>query len=214
MKKLILFIYLTIQLFLYCSILFININIPNSIITYSVILLNMILGLYMLQISKEIDVIVTTFALLFTLISDTFLIFTDYKLPAMFTFSLVQIFYMLKIKNLKSTFNINYIDIIRITIILITITIMAFITHDLLVVITSFYFLMLVFNFIESIKLFKINWMIPVGFLLFIFCDIFVGLDFLDIDLNLNFNVIWFFYTPSQVLLTLSMFNNYLKKHN
>jgi hypothetical protein len=206
MKKNIIIPYLLTQLFLYCSILFLDINIPNTILTYSIIFLNLILGIYALITYKDKDAILSTCALFFTLVSDTFLIFTEYKIPALITFSLVQSFYMIKVKDLTSQFKITYFDIARAIVVFASTTLMLLISVDLLVTITAFYFVMLVFNFIDSIKLFKNIWLLPVGFLLFILCDVFVGLGFLEIDLNIHFNIIWFFYTPSQVLLTLSIF--------
>lgn len=205
MKKIIILTYLIIQLILYSLILFINTNIRVEFTTYSVIVLNMIMGVYLLIINKNKDNIYSLFALTFTLVSDTFLIFDINKIIAMISFCIVQILYMLKIKIILSKNKFNYYDIIRISVITIAIIILSIIYKDILISITTFYFIMLIFNLFESIPLIKKNWLIPIGLLLFILCDIFVSLDFLNVNLNISFNIIWFFYTPSQVFLTLSM---------
>lgn len=205
MKKIIILTYLIIQLILYSLILFIDTNIRVEFTTYSVIVLNMIMGVYLLIINKNKDNIYSLFALIFTLVSDTFLIFDINKIIAMISFCIVQILYMLKIKIILSKNKFNYYEIIRISVITIAIIILSIIYKDILISITTFYFIMLIFNLFESIPLIKNNWLIPIGLLLFILCDIFVGIDFLYINLNISFNIIWFFYTPSQVFLTLSM---------
>lgn len=205
MKKIIILTYLIIQLILYSLILFINTNIRVEFTTYSVIVLNMIMGVYLLIINKNKDNIYSLFALIFTLVSDTFLIFDINKIIAMISFCIVQILYMLKIKMILSKNKFNYYDIIRISLITIAIIILTIIYKDILISITTFYFIMLIFNLFESVPLIKKNWLIPIGLLLFILCDIFVSLDFLNVNLNISFNIIWFFYTPSQVFLTLSM---------
>lgn len=205
MKKIIILTYLIIQLILYSLILFINTNIRVEFTTYSVIVLNMIMGVYLLIINKNKDNIYSLFALIFTLVSDTFLIFDINKIIAMISFCIVQILYMLKIKMILSKNKFNYYDIIRISVITIAIIILSIIYKDILISITTFYFIMLIFNLFESVPLIKKNWLIPIGLLLFILCDIFVSLDFLNVNLNISFNIIWFFYTPSQVFLTLSM---------
>ena len=221
MKKITLIIYLVIQTFLYLFAVFIDSNIPAEIINYSIIVTNMIFGLLLLLNIKTKDSIISVAALFFTLISDTFLILIIQREIAMISFSVVQILYFIKLKNLnnelKTITKIDSIRFIRILLILIIVFIITFNNLDFLILITTFYFVMLFFNFIDSIKIFKIHPTISIGLLLFILCDIFVGLDFLKASLpldklplanfiiNIDFNFIWFFYTPSQVLLVLSI---------
>lgn len=219
MKRAWVILYIIIQLLLYLSIVFIDIKISHNLLTYLVIVINMIMGVLTLVFKNNKDVIISIFALFFTLVSDTFLIFTEHLTIAMISFSVVQTLYMIKVKNLKYTLHkFTKMDLTRSIIIPIVMLITIILFKDLLITITSIYFLMLVFNFIESIHLIKSNMLIPIGFCLFILCDIFVGLNFLkDIlpienfkflsyVININFNFIWFFYTPSQVLLTLSIY--------
>lgn len=218
MRKIIFTIYLIFQLFLYSAILFIDINISNKILTYSVILLNFIFGIYILSAQYNDDTIISTVALFFTLIADTFLVLLDNKLLGVISFNFVQIFYMLKVKNLITKKN-KVLNITRFSSLTLFSIILFFLTlknFDFLIFTTGLYFIMLVFNFIESIPLYKKNLFVPLGFILFILCDVFVGLGFLEDSININFikkimdidfNFIWFFYTPSQVFLTISMIN-------
>ena len=78
---------------------------------------------------------------------------------------------------------------------------------SLLYALTAIYFIQLVFNFIENVYLSIIakdkslrceHIILSVGFLLFIGCDICVGLSNLGVDC---WKLIWLFYAPSQVLL-------------
>lgn len=86
------------------------------------------------------------------------------------------------------------------------------------VVLAGGYFALLVSNIIFAFLSRKNNPLFWIGLLLFSFCDIFVGLSALTRYADLNpdsliskinaipFNFIWFFYTPSQTILALTIF--------
>lgn len=221
MKKIIIFIYLVIQFILYLFSVYFETLIPRYIACYLIIVINLIMSLYLLYYHRNKVVVLNILGLFFTLISDTFLVIYDsHYLIALFFFSFVHILYFIKIKVVTKEYRIKLIDIFRFISIIIAFVLVIIITYnnfDLLYLVAAFYFLMLLFNFIYCIKIYKTNKLMTIGLLLFIFCDIFVGLNFikeillldslpfLNFLLNGWFNTIWFFYAPSQVLLTLAI---------
>ncbi len=88
---------------------------------------------------------------------------------------------------------------------------------DYLSVISVVYFANLIINFILSCVHFRYNWIFSIGLLLFLCCDIVVGLNcaigvYIDIASTsilykiafAPFNLAWVFYLPSQVLIACS----------
>ena len=220
MKKIIISVFLSIQLLLYLLSVYIDTNFPTNVLEYLIIVINFIFGFYLMLKIKSKDSLLTLIALFFTLIADTFLVLlAKYQTIAMLSFSITQMFYFLKIKNLSKENKINkydYIRLISVISFLIIVTISTIKNFDLLILITTFYFIMLLFNFIDSLKTFKKYPLFSIGLFLFICCDIFVGLNFLknslpsisiiNFLLNIKFvDMVWFFYAPSQVILTLSI---------
>lgn len=166
-------------------------------------------------------------ALFFTVISDLFLLLLDYYLFGVITFIPVQLLYGLRLKliDAKGNYNLRIFKQI-ITQLLITGVIMAFLTGlrteiNLLLIVTVFYFICIVTNVIHAIRLAatikrdRSILFFALGMLLFLLCDINVGLfnmgGFLALPENI-YNPIyeaasilmWTFYAPSQVLITLS----------
>lgn len=219
MKKIILILYLAIQLILYLLSVFINNDLPLNILEYLIIVINFFFALYLTKDIKNKDSMIALSALFFTLIADTFLVLlANYLLVAMISFTITQSLYYYRIKNLNNEKTITKRDLTRFISVISFLLIMILITIkniQLLILITTVYFLMLLFNFIDSLKSFKKYPYLTIGLLLFICCDIFVGLNFLKESLapfsflynltNINFNMVWLFYAPSQVLLTVSI---------
>lgn len=220
MKKIIISVFLSIQLLLYLLSVYIDTIFPTNVLEYLIIVINFIFGFYLMLKIKSKDSLLTLIALFFTLIADTFLVLlAKYQTIAMLSFSITQMFYFLKIKNLSKENKINkydYIRLISVISFLIIVTISTIKNFDMLILITTFYFIMLLFNFIDSLKTFKKYPLFSIGLFLFICCDIFVGLNFLknslpsisiiNFLLNIKFvDMVWFFYAPSQVILTLSI---------
>lgn len=186
----------------------------------------------------SLDIILLRFALVFTLISDYFLLFTDKIIPGLFTFILVQMIYLYRIcrwkmrtepiRKTKGVFLLhlvrNFLSTIFIYILLMVfpliVNIKVFNGGHFIVIIASFYFVSLFFNLIDSIILAgktrsKHIKMFAIGLFLFLLCDINVGLfnlaDFVKIQSHnylklytIAANAMWFFYLPSQVLISLS----------
>lgn len=88
---------------------------------------------------------------------------------------------------------------------------------DALALISLAYYANLIMNIVVSLTLFRQNRLLPIGFVLFLLCDTVIGLQmacgvYLPISessllyriIFIDFNLAWFFYLPSQVLIALS----------
>ena len=88
---------------------------------------------------------------------------------------------------------------------------------DALALISLAYYANLVMNIVVSFTLLHKNKLLPIGFVLFLLCDTVIGLQmasgvYLNIQegsmlhnmIFVGFNLAWFFYLPSQVLIALS----------
>ena len=149
----------------------------------------------------------------FTLVADFFLlILNKYYYIGVSAFIVVQLLYF-NIQNKEHKHLWKDLSIILRTVIFITVSLVLLNSQysDMLNVFAAFYFINLVFNFIDALVLHKQkkeSILLPLGFALFILCDICVGLyNFLPQGASL-YNLVsfgmWFFYLPSQVLLSLS----------
>lgn len=169
--------------------------------------------------AKSKDTSLMCIAFIFTLISDLFLlVINDYFEVGVLFFIIVQglYFYRLIIVN-KLKYNLIYLIVFVILIFQIMFLILIK-EYDLLVFLSIIYFTTLIFNVIISTKNYKINIYFALGLVLFLCCDIFVGLgnidlyvnlpNFINKIINLNFDFQWFFYIPSQVLIALSINKN------
>lgn len=89
---------------------------------------------------------------------------------------------------------------------------------DALVIVSVCYYANLIISIIEAFSLFKGNRLFAIGLVLFVLCDTVVGLQvaadaylpiaegtLLHSILFSGFNLAWFFYLPSQVLIALSL---------
>lgn len=89
---------------------------------------------------------------------------------------------------------------------------------DLLALISICYYANLITNIIAAFSQWQRSRLLPIGFVLFLLCDTVIGLQvaaggYLPIPesswlyqlIFSNFNLVWFFYLPSQVLITLSL---------
>ncbi|MFT4143105.1 MAG: lysoplasmalogenase family protein [Mobilitalea sp.] len=167
-------------------------------------------------------------ALLFTVISDLFLLVLDIQLIGVITFILVQIFYGLRISILKNQdlvkdFTMRIIFQTSITLLIVFILKQLDVLINSLLIVTIFYFIYILTNTILiiitaaakpksnrlSIRLFTI------GMVLFLLCDINVGLFNMTAFVTMPENIssllysfsavlMWTFYAPSQVLLAYS----------
>lgn len=191
---------------------------------YSVIIAGVILSLiFTIKLKNKLYYLIFL-AQIFTLIADTFLVIVDdYYIVAMFSFCFVQLFYYLYIllsTNQKDKYHKIFLYIRLISIILLSIISVIVVEFDLLVIVSLVYFSQLFFNTIESLFTFKQNPFLSIGLFLFMLCDICVGfynlVDIFDIASTsiiykiayAKVDLVWIFYHPSQVILSLTAFLN------
>lgn len=165
------------------------------------------------------DGLILAAALLFTAVSDLFIFILYIYEAGVSTFIVVQIFYFIRIYNKLG--RKPYISVaVRLVLIAVTMTALGCTGNlTLLTGLVAVYFPMLFVNVAESallIKRSKLNILFFVGLVLFMCCDICVGLfNFSSVGVAfspefLNFvgSAIWAFYLPSQTLLVLSGYVN------
>ena len=167
----------------------------------------------------------TQSALIFTVISDFFLlILDDYYSVGMVFFLIAQSFYAMRVFSEMGRGKILKIHLTVRAIISITALILPFLilggSVDFLSVISLLYYATLIvstaFAFIGIKSKPKMR-ILAAGLLLFCFCDIFVGLSnlssYFEIEkssviyklISGDVNMAWVFYTPSQALLAISL---------
>lgn len=148
--------------------------------------------------------------LAFTLVSDMFLLVRGEQFEAgVATFICAQLCYFLRINRTKLWWWLS----IGLRVVLPAIAIIVLASQDMLdalYILVAIYFVQLVMNFAENVvvailakgKRERVQAvLLAIGFLLFIGCDICVGLTNLFGEAS---EYIWLFYTPSQVLIALS----------
>lgn len=216
-KKLIFYIVSIIELILYLSFLCIDIffnQINTTYIKYSCIILLFIFS-FIYYKKWDLRHISFRFAYLFTLIADLFLLVlnNDYIIGVSF-FLLAQISYFIYLNHNEDKKRIiKYLTIYFIlampTSIIASILLQPF---DILYIIVSFYFSLLIINCISCFEKRKeIGLSLFIGFFLFILCDINVGLNNLDyinsnsLLLYLVSIAMWLFYLPSQCIIVNSL---------
>ena len=153
-----------------------------------------------------------TLAILFTLLADTFLVWTTHEIIGVVCFCLAQFIHLARFKKKNQRY-------FGLCLVLGFLAIIFFYhgTTEILYIAAMFYAILLLTNFVFSAKkYFKPNSTVHdrfgfYGFCLFVCCDICVGfrhimMDGIISDTSLpiiNF-LIWFFYFPSQVFIASS----------
>ena len=165
--------------------------------------------------------------LLFTCLADYCLVICNpiEQLSGMVFFLAVQIIYGIKLyKNNKN----KPLLIARIFVTVLSPIVIFLVLGnktDALSVISVCYYINLVFNIISAFMSFGKNRLFAIGLVLFLLCDTVVGLQvassgYLPIVKGSllykmifpNFNLVWLFYLPSQVLIALTSLKNTTKK--
>ena len=194
----------------------------NTVISFLAIVLACLFAFVMF--SKTKDYILTQIALLTTVCADIFLVVLDpiVQIPAMIFFSITQLCYFIRIymlqDNKKERICHLIIRVIVIVIALIATSIVLKENTDFLSMISMFYYANLLTNIIFSFFI-KKNYLLTLGLIFFACCDLFIGLNVLaesylgvedgsliDKLINIDFNIAWLFYVPSQTLLALSIY--------
>lgn len=175
---------------------------------------------------KSLDFALSAHALIFTVIADFFLVLLEPRrqLLGMIAFLVTQSCYFVKItllsgSRVKNTAHFAVRGGISLVAVIATLLVLGD-AADALAAISMLYFANLVLNVIFSFIEMRANPLLAAGLLLFMICDIFVGLSMLDGYLPVTegsfiyklahpgFNAAWLFYVPAQTLLALSAGKN------
>jgi len=210
-------VFLVIELFLYISILFIHYDLPSGFLHYLSIVVCFVFLLY--NFTKSKDFMIIFIGMFFTVIADFYLtLLGTEQILGTFFFFLAQMMYMIRLhfqeskKNWKSL--IPYITIFSILFVFVGIVFLK--TIDLLLIVSFLYYSFLVVNLGSAFTKRKQYPLFFVGLLFYICCDTLVGLSMsypyltftsggiIDQIIHFPLNLIWMFYLPSQVLITLS----------
>ena len=176
----------------------------------------------LISLSKNKKVIIIQIGLLFTVISDTFLVLLDAKNQeaGMTTFVVVQLAYWICLLLNIQEHNRMYEVGLRILVIAAAESLVVFVIkdkYDYLCFISIFYFANLIQNIVVAFIIYKKNPYLAIGLLLFALCDIIIGLrsadgyyifleenSLLEKMIHSRFDHAWFFYIPAQTLIALS----------
>lgn len=178
---------------------------------------------------KSYDYILVQTALFCTVMADfcLLILLPRNQLLAMFFFSITQICYFLRIYRSEKRLRKPHV-ILRFSVISVALVMTAVILKDktdLLSLVSLFYFANLGINVLWAILDFKKSGLFAIGLLLFLLCDVCIGLSvmseayipiseesFIYRVIHPGFNIAWCFYIPAQVLIVLSLAEKRLKK--
>ncbi|MEW9094060.1 MAG: lysoplasmalogenase family protein [Clostridiaceae bacterium] len=229
LKVLLVLICILYFLFLYIDIFNVRTSISSDNIKYICIILCFIISLMTGKDSfNRRDVLLLQGGLFFTVLADLCLLIRDYFTLGVVFFSIVQILYSIRYEFTKVKLTLlRFIAISYIVIIVYLMVNFWIIEFDLLFAVVFFYLLCLITSITRAIKACKNNiypspnkYMIILAMLLFLLGDINVGLYNIARLINLSGELptllnntsgllIWIFYLPSQVLLSLSGYRFY-----
>lgn len=162
-------------------------------------------------------------ALVFTLVSDYFLVVSDVRrqLPAMIFFSMAQLAYFARLyfEEERVAYR-RWNVIVRVIASILAVSVTAVVlgaAADAVALVSMFYYANLLTNVAFAFIQIKRSAPLAVGLVLFAMCDALIGLAFIDgyISLSPNsiiykivypgFDLAWAFYLPSQTLIALSL---------
>jgi hypothetical protein len=167
-------------------------------------------------------------ALLFTVVSDLFLLIYDYYLIGVITFCIVQMLYMMRLCrwSKKERYLIHLIKkLLRNLLAILTVMVILYaleFSWNWIAIVSIIYFISFVFNVMDSVVIShktknRKQVVFTAGLILFLLCDINVGLfNMIDVT-NVNHSwllavyhfstiAMWMFYLPAQVLIVLSKY--------
>ena len=172
----------------------------------------------------------TQLALIFTLVADYYLVYLQdvQQLPAMLSFSVVQIAYFLRLyfedeNKTRRKVHLVLRAALSVAAIVVTLAVLGK-ACDAVAVVSMFYYANLILNAVFACISFSKNPLLAIGLVLFILCDTVIGLSLIDAYLPVaqnspmyriispGFDLAWAFYLPSQALLAVSLLPNRWKK--
>jgi len=172
------------------------------------------------------DIFLLRLALFITVFADLCLVIFEVNILGVVLFCLVQITYSVRYTTVKiKTTLISFFIIFQCIVLTYLIACLFIREINILLPISIFYFICLFTSVSKAIKACKNNlypfpnkFMIALGMILFLLCDLCVFLSYINIKLPLTGNfirsvqqiaslLVWVFYLPSQLLLSLSGIN-------
>jgi len=211
-------IFLTVELLLYVSILFLRLNVPSGLFHYLSIVICLLFVLGLRQNDRDTQII--RFAMIFTVLADLFLTLLGIQqLLGTIFFTVAQLAYAYRLL-LRETTSRNILLIGRVVFVVIMELVAWFIVRsqmDALIFCAVFYYANLLVNAFHAILRFRYNPLFAMGLCFYLCCDLMVGLSnssgYVTIPngslwaflLAIPFNLTWFFYLPSQVMIVLSV---------
>ena len=173
----------------------------------------------------------TQLALIFTLVADYYLVYLQdvQQLPAMLSFSVVQIAYFLRLyfedeNKTRRKVHLVLRAALSVAAIVVTLAVLGK-ACDAVAVVSMFYYANLILNAVFACISFSKNPLLAIGLVLFILCDTVIGLSQIDTYLPVakdslmyriifpGFDLAWAFYLPSQALLAVSLLPNRWKNN-
>ncbi|SHH29503.1 lysoplasmalogenase family protein [Clostridium grantii] len=199
-----------------------NIFNTNNFKFISIILCFFMTFNYKEYISKK-DILLLRVAKFLTIITDYLLLFTNYFFYGVCIFSIIQIIYIYRHNGTKNKSKGDYI-LKSLLVVIISISILNFLgffKNENMLIITSIYSILIIGGTIIAYlapAYYKENYinrkLVFYGMFLFLLCDINVGVSnlsnfglFSEISNNIknySFDLIWLFYLPSQIILSMS----------
>ncbi len=183
----------------------------------------------LLFVERSADYYLTQTALLFTVFADYFLVVASpiRQLPAMLFFSVTQLAYFGRIYLADDNGRRKRLHLILRAASVTAVTAVTVLVlgrkADAVALVSMFYYANLVLNLVFAFADFRKHVLLALGLLLFLGCDTFIGLAFLDIYFDIpadsllydvlypGFDPAWAFYVPSQTLLAASLLPKRLK---
>ncbi|MCR2045301.1 lysoplasmalogenase family protein [Anaerosalibacter massiliensis] len=223
-KTLLIIISVLYILFIYIDIFNGKFPIPLDRIKYICIVLCFLISLLTGKdaLNKR-DVFLLQIGLFFTVIADFFLIILVNNTLGVVFFCFTQLFYSIRYRFGKFELVLKNSIIIFLLVLIFYLTVNHFIADmDILIGVSLYYSIFLIRNVVDSVKICKNNlypypnkYMIAIGMILFLLCDINVALRSISGDIYSVWNfpylfrytissLVWIFYIPSQVSLSLS----------
>ncbi|MGD9910735.1 MAG: lysoplasmalogenase family protein [Candidatus Izemoplasmatales bacterium] len=210
-------LFLAIELFLYLSILFFHFGLPSGYLHYLSIVLCFVF--LIIHYQKSLDYQIIFIGLFFTVIADFYLtLLGTEQILGTFFFFLAQTMYMIRLNYSKKKHFLEslipYLFVFILLLVFVGIVILQKI--DLLLIVSFLYYSFLLTNLGNAFVQRKANPLLFLGLIFYLCCDTLVGLSmstpyitfasggFIDQMIHFPINLIWFFYLPSQILITLS----------
>ena len=204
-------------------------DLHGNLSRYAPVVLSLAFSLCFIEV-KKVTVLINL-GLVFTVVADYFLILSDpiVKEPGVLAFSVTQLCYFAYLYFLQESKKARVVGVIaRIALIVVAEAVTLIFLGDktdFLSVITVFYISNFVVNIAIAFTMGKSQLFFAIALCLFVMCDLFVGFsvaigDYFNISsdswfyklIYSDFDFIWFFYAPSQVMIALKvMIDNKMK---